>query len=82
MVIIVWELVRNGRETIATLEQNAADLLVDGRGYVLDVLIPTEHAEAAQDGEWSPEGFVYHVGDDWYTVQCHRAEDKFEGVRP
>jgi len=77
MVIVIWDLVKNGREIIAALEQDAADLLENGRGGVLDVLIPTEHAEAAQDGEWNPEGFVYHVGDDWYVVQCHRAEDMF-----
>jgi len=75
MVTIIWELVKNDREVVAIVEQDAADLLVDGRGYVLDALIPPEHAETAQNGEWNPEGFVYSVGDDVFTVQCRRAEE-------
>lgn len=68
MVTQKWILVKNGERVIEILNCDAEDIRVNGRGYVLDALIPEEHAEAAQDGEWDEEGFIYEFGDDWYMV--------------
>lgn len=69
----IWELRKNiGREVIAQMEQSGEDMETNGRGYMLDAIIPDEHADAAQDGEWDEEGFNYHVGEDFYVVTYHR----------
>ena len=31
---VVWELIRNGKEIVATLEQDVEDLRVNGRGIL------------------------------------------------
>ncbi|MDD4484277.1 MAG: hypothetical protein PHD55_07925 [Methanoregula sp.] len=41
---------------------------INGRNYMLDAIIPIDHADAAQDGEWDEEGFTYLVGEDYYVV--------------
>jgi hypothetical protein len=68
MVTQKWILVKNGERVIEILNCDAEDLDVNDRGEVLEALIPPEHAEAAQLGEWDEEGFVYEFGDDWYMV--------------
>ncbi len=64
----IWELQKNGHEVIATEEQSGEDMETNGRGYMLDAIIPDEHADAAQEGEWDEYGFCYHVGEDSYVV--------------
>jgi len=64
----IWEIRKNGREIIATEEQSGVDMKINGRNYMLDAIIPIDHADAAQDGEWDEEGFTYLVGEDYYVV--------------
>ena len=64
----IWELQKNGHEVIATEEQSSEDMGTNGRTYMLDAIIPDEHADAAQEGEWDEYGFSYHVGEDCYAV--------------
>lgn len=68
----IWELRKNGREVIARMEQSGEDYETNGRGYMLDAIVPDEHADAAQAGEWDESGFNYHVGEDYYVVTYHR----------
>ena len=73
---LVWELIRGGYEVIATLEQSAEDFETNGRGYMLDAIIPDEHADAAQRGEWDEFGFTYTADDGgYYLVQYYRKLD-------
>ena len=65
---VVWELIKNGEEILATLEQDAEDLRVNGGRYMLGEIIPKEHIEAVR-------GLLYHVGDDWYLVRCRPVDD-------
>lgn len=76
--IVEWRLIRNGSEVIDVLRQDLDDLEVNGRGYVLDWLIPEEHVEAAQSGEWCEEGFTYHIGTDYYEIVCRVINDNKE----
>jgi len=69
-----WILVKNGERVIEILDWDDEDIRANGRGYVLDALIPEVHAEAAQLGEWDEEGFVYEFGDDWYMVVQYSPE--------
>ncbi len=74
---LLWELIRNGCEILATEKQDIDDFRVNGRGYMLDALIPNERADAAQDGEWNPEGFIYEFGGDWYLVRYRPIDDYY-----
>ncbi len=76
--VVEWRLIRNGSEVVDVLKQDLDDLEVNGRGYVLDWLIPEEHAEAAQSGEWCEEGFTYHIGTDYYEIVCRVINDNKE----
>ena len=67
----IWELRKNG-QVIATEEQSGEDMEMNGRGYMLDAIIPDEHADAAQEGEWDEEGFNYSIGEDFYVVTYYR----------
>lgn len=68
----IWELRKNGHEVIATEEQSGEDMEMNGRTYMLDAIIPDEHADAAQEGEWDEEGFNYSIGEDFYVVTYYR----------
>ena len=68
--VVEWRLIRNGSEVLDTLKQDIDDLQTNGRGYVLNWLVPEEHAEAAERGEWCEEGFVYHIDTDYYEIAC------------
>lgn len=57
-----WKLFRNG-ETISVIETDE-----DNRGEVLFQILPIEHLDDADSGEWNEHGFVYHIGDEVYEV--------------
>jgi len=80
---VVWELIRNGKEIVATLEQDAEDLRVNGRGYPLSWIVPEEHAEAAfWCGEWDEEGYNYHLDNgDTYLVRYYGCLSKGSPLR-
>jgi len=72
----IWELRKNGHEVIATEEQSGEDMETNGRTYMLDAIIPDEHADAAQRGEWDEFGFTYTADDGgYYLVQYYRKLD-------
>ena len=74
---VKWELIRNGKEIISSLIQDAEDLEVNGRGYPLSWLVPEEHADAAfWSGEWDEEGYNYHIDNgDTYLVRYYPVPD-------
>jgi len=74
---VKWELIRNGKEIISSLIQDAEDLEVNGRGYPLSWLVPEEHADAAfWSGEWDEEGYNYHLDNgDTYLVRYYPVPD-------
>ena len=57
-----WALLRDG-EPISVLETDE-----DNKGEVLFQILPLEHLEYADAGEWDETGFVYHIGDVVYEV--------------
>jgi len=57
-----WTLLRDG-EPISVLETDE-----DNKGEVLFQIIPLEHLQYADSGEWDEYGFVYHIGDVVYEV--------------
>ena len=80
--VVEWRLIRNGSEVLDTLRQDIDDLQTNGRGYVLNWLVPEEHADAAERGEWCEEGFTYHVGTDYYEIVCRVIDDEEEIAPP
>ena len=57
-----WALLKDG-EPISVLETDE-----DNKGETLFQILPLEHLEYADAGEWDETGFVYHVGDVVYEV--------------
>lgn len=70
---LTWILVKNGKEVVKVVDQPFEDLANNQEcRYLLDWIIPEEHAEyAVWHGEWDSEGFTYTVGDDWYMVKYY-----------
>jgi len=68
----IWEVLYHGHKVIAQMEQSGEDMVTNGRTYMLDAIIPDEHADAAQDGEWDESGFAYTYDGDYYLVQYYR----------
>jgi hypothetical protein len=72
----VWELRKNGRTLLARAYQSARDMATNGRGEMLAAMIPDEHVEFAQEGEWNPEGLVYEANGDYYVLSCQKVLDE------
>ena len=68
----IWEVLYHGHKVIAQMEQPGEDMETNGRTYMLDAIIPDEHADAAQEGEWEEYGFCYTFDGDYYLVQYYR----------
>lgn len=78
-----WVLIKNGKEVVEMATFDTEDIRVNGRGDVLEALIPLEHLDAAERGEWNPEGFVYTLddgSDDWFEAVRYYPADADEEI--
>jgi len=64
-----WKFVDNNGDVLDYIDQTPEDNAINGVAYILASLIPIEHIDEAEKGEWVEEGFVYSVGDDVYTIE-------------
>lgn len=67
--ILRWKFVDNNGDTVDHIDQTPEDYEINGAAYILASLLPIEHIDAAEKGEWREEGYVYSVGEDVYSIE-------------
>lgn len=73
MKVVKWVMKKNGQQ-IAAFVQDYEEYLEMGGTTALEVLVPVAHLDACDNGEWDRNDFVYHVGDDVYTIEGYIIE--------
>ena len=64
-----WKFVDNNGDTVDHIDQTLEDYEINGVAYILASLIPIEHIDDAEKGDWREEGYVYSVGEDVYSIE-------------
>lgn len=66
---LVWELVDETGKVLRSVEQPQSEYEVNGAGDALALLLPLEHFDSAEEGEWDVNEFVYQYEGKTYLVR-------------
>lgn len=77
--MVTWVLTKDNQR-IDTFEQPYDEYVRDGGTTPLEVLVPIEHLDACDRGEWHDDGFVYHHNGAVYTINGYIIEKVGDNV--